>query len=49
MTRTTRVRVTNRTTRYDGNGEHAAVTRYDNDGDGEDLTLTMKMKHAYRM
>ena len=46
MTRTTRIRVTNRTTRYDGNGDHAAATRYDNDGGGEDQTVTMKMKAA---
>ena len=46
MTRTTRIRVTNRATRSDGNGEHAAATRYDNDGDREYQTVTMKMKAA---
>ena len=46
MTRKTRIRVTTRTTRYDGNGDHAAATRYDNDGYDEDQTVTMRVKDA---
>ena len=46
MTKTTRIRVTTRTTRYDGNCDHAAAKRYDNDSYGEDQTVTMKVKDA---
>ena len=46
MTKTTRIRATTRTTRYDGHGGHAAAKRYDNDGYGEDQTVTMIVKDA---
>ena len=45
-TRTTRIRVTSRTTRYDGNGDHAAAKIYDNDGYDEDQNVTMEVKDA---
>ena len=46
MTRTTRIRGSNRTTRHDGAGDHAETTRCDTDGDGEDHTATVKMEAA---